>query len=50
MQKNNAFEYVRNKADDMVAQNWKEADKLLKPTLGKEKLKAFAEFLIKRTI
>jgi geranylgeranyl pyrophosphate synthase len=50
MQKNNAFEYVRNKADAMVAQSWKEADKLLKPTLGKEKLKAFAEFLIKRTI
>ncbi len=50
MQKNNAFEYVRNKADAMVEQSWKEADKLLKPTLGKEKLKAFAEFLIKRTI
>ena len=49
MQKNNAFEYVKKKADSMVEDSWKEAAKLLKPSEGKEKLKAFAEFLIKRS-
>ncbi len=47
MQKNNAFEYVKRKADAMVEESWREVDKLLKPSEGKEKLKAFAEFLIK---
>jgi len=50
MQKNKAFDYVKKKADSMVEESWKEVDKLLKPTAGKEKLKAFAEFLIKRSI
>jgi geranylgeranyl pyrophosphate synthase len=50
MQKNDAFEYVKKKADGMVADSWKEADRLLKPSEGKEKLKAFAEFLIRRSI
>ena len=50
MQKYNAFEYVRKKADSMVADSWKEVDRLLKQSAGKEKLKAFAEFLIKRSI
>jgi len=50
MQKYNAFEYVRKKADSMVADSWKEVDRLLKQSAGKEKLKAFAEFLIQRSI
>jgi geranylgeranyl pyrophosphate synthase len=50
MQKNEAMEYVRHKADKMVEESWKEVDRLLKPSSGKEKLKAFAEFLIKRNI
>ena len=50
MRKNDAFEYVKNKADTMVENSWKEVDRLLKPSEGKEKLKAFAEFLIKRSI
>jgi geranylgeranyl pyrophosphate synthase len=50
MQKNNAFDYVKKKADAMVEVSWREVDKLLKPSEGKEKLKAFAEFLIKRSI
>jgi geranylgeranyl pyrophosphate synthase len=50
MQKNKAFDYVKKKADSMVEESWKEVDKLLNPTVGKEKLKAFAEFLIKRSI
>ena len=48
--KNNAMEYVKNKADKMVEESWKEVDKLLSASDGKEKLKAFAEFLIKRNI
>jgi geranylgeranyl pyrophosphate synthase len=50
MKKNDAFDYVKKKADSMVEDSWKEAAKLLKPSAGKEKLKAFAEFLIKRSI
>ncbi len=50
MQKNNAMEYVKKKADSMVEESWGEVNKLLKPSEGKEKLKAFAEFLIKRSI
>jgi geranylgeranyl diphosphate synthase, type I len=50
MQKNKAFDYVKKKADSMVENSWKEVSRLLKPSKGKEKLKAFAEFLIKRSI
>jgi geranylgeranyl pyrophosphate synthase len=50
MQKNKAFDYVKKKADAMVEESWREVDKLLKASEGKEKLKAFAEFLIKRSI
>ncbi len=50
IQKNNAFEYVKNKANLMVKQSWEEVAKLLKPSEGKEKLKAFAEFLIERSM
>ena len=50
MQKYGAIEYTRQKAAKIVEESWKEAGKLLKPTEGKEKLKAFAEFLIKRNI
>jgi geranylgeranyl diphosphate synthase, type I len=50
MQKHKAFEYVKKKADSLVEDSWREVDRLLKPSAGKEKLKAFAEFLIKRSI
>jgi geranylgeranyl diphosphate synthase, type I len=50
MQKNKAFDYVKKKADSMVEESWRAVDKLLKASEGKEKLKAFAEFLIKRSI
>jgi len=50
MQKYDVIEYVRHKADELVEESWREVDKLLKPSEGKEKLKAFAEFLIKRNI
>jgi geranylgeranyl pyrophosphate synthase len=48
--KNDAIEYVKHKATKMVEESWAEADKLMKKSDGKEKLKAFAEFLIKRNI
>ncbi len=50
LQKYGAMEYVQNKAAKIVEESWKEVDKLLPATEGKEKLKAFAEFLIKRNI
>jgi geranylgeranyl diphosphate synthase, type I len=50
IQKYNAVEYVKCKATKMVEASWNAVDKLLEPSAGKEKLKAFAEFLIKRSI
>ncbi len=49
IQKYNAVEYVKCKATNMLENSWREVDKLLKPSAGKEKLKAFAEFLIQRS-
>jgi geranylgeranyl pyrophosphate synthase len=50
IQKYGAVEYVQRKAAEMVEESWKQVDKLLSASAGKEKLKAFAEFLIKRSI
>jgi len=50
MQKYNAIEHVKNTAARIVEESWKEVDKLLPTSEAKEKLKAFAEFLIKRNI
>jgi geranylgeranyl pyrophosphate synthase len=50
MQKCNAVEHVKRTAARIVEESWKEVDKLLPTSEAKEKLKAFAEFLIKRTI
>lgn len=50
MQKNKAIESVKQTAAKIVEDSWREVDKLLPATEGKEKLKAFAEFLIKRSI
>ncbi len=48
MQKYGAMDHVRQTAEQMVLDSWKEVDKLLPTPQGKEKLKAFAEFLITR--
>jgi geranylgeranyl pyrophosphate synthase len=48
MQKYGAMEHVKQTAERMVAESWSEAEKLLPTPQAKEKLKAFAEFLIKR--
>jgi geranylgeranyl diphosphate synthase type I len=50
MQKYSAIEHVKSTAARIVEESWKEVDKLLPQSEAKEKLKAFAEFLIKRTI
>lgn len=48
MQKYEAIEYVKRTGDKMVEESWIGVEKLLPTPQAKEKLKAFAEFLIKR--
>ena len=48
MQKYGAVEHVKQTAEQMVMESWSEAEKLLPTPQAKEKLKAFAEFLITR--
>jgi geranylgeranyl pyrophosphate synthase len=48
IKKYGAFEYVKATAERMVAESWSEAECLLPTPAAKEKLKEFAEFLIKR--
>jgi geranylgeranyl pyrophosphate synthase len=48
LKKYGAFEHVKQTAERMVTESWREVDKLLPTPQAKEKLKAFAEFLIKR--
>ena len=48
MQKYNALENVKHKAAKLVEESWNEVEKLLPTPEAKEKLKEFAEFLIKR--
>jgi geranylgeranyl diphosphate synthase, type I len=48
IKKYGAFEHVKALAESMVVDSWNEVDKLLPTPQAKEKLKAFAEFLIKR--
>jgi len=50
MQKYDSIDYSRQTARTMVKKSWSEVDKLLPKSLGKEKLKAFADFLIERKI
>jgi geranylgeranyl diphosphate synthase type I len=49
MQWYRAVEYVKQTANRIVEESWADAEKLLPESEAKEKLKAFAEFLIKRT-
>jgi geranylgeranyl pyrophosphate synthase len=50
MEKNGSIEYVRKSARTMVRESWRDVEKLLPASVAKEKLKAFAEFLIERKI
>ena len=48
IKKYGAFEHVKAVAEKMIMDSWSEVDKLLPTPEAKEKLKAFAEFLITR--
>lgn len=50
MEKYNAIEYVKHTATRIVEKSWSEVDELLPSAEAKEKLRAFAEFLVKRNI
>jgi geranylgeranyl diphosphate synthase type I len=50
MKNNGSIEYVESVAGKMVKDSWLAAEKYLTPSDAKEKLKAFAQFLVKRTI
>lgn len=50
IKKYGAVEYAKNFARKMVEETWGEVDKILKPSPAKEKLKAFAYYLIEREI
>jgi geranylgeranyl diphosphate synthase type 3/geranylgeranyl diphosphate synthase type I len=50
MEKYDSIEYVKQFARKIVKESWKEVEGLLPTLNGKEKLKAFAEFLIERKI
>jgi geranylgeranyl diphosphate synthase type I len=50
MQKYHAIDHVKQTASKIVVDSWNEVDRLLPTPKAKEKLKAFAEFLIKRNM
>jgi geranylgeranyl pyrophosphate synthase len=50
MQRVGSIEYARQFAKGLVQESWKEVERLLPTSEAKEKLKAFAEFLIERKI
>ena len=50
MQKYESIEYAKQVARKMVEESWSEVEMLLPASAGKEKLKAFAVFLIERKI
>ncbi|MEM2320084.1 MAG: polyprenyl synthetase family protein [Candidatus Bathyarchaeia archaeon] len=50
MQKYGSIDYAKNFARKIVAESWRDVENLLPPSEAKEKLKAFAQFLIERKI
>jgi geranylgeranyl pyrophosphate synthase len=50
MEKYSSLDYVRKLARKMVKESWKKVAECLNNSEGKEKLKAFAEFLIERNV
>jgi geranylgeranyl pyrophosphate synthase len=50
MEKYNSIEYAKEFARNMMTKSWKEIDKLLQPSEAKEKLRAFATYLVERKI
>lgn len=50
MKKYRAIQYAKRSARKLVEESWVEVDKLLPPSSAKEKLKAFATYLVERKI
>jgi geranylgeranyl pyrophosphate synthase len=50
MKKCNSIDYAKEFARNMVTDSWKEIDRLLQPSEAKEKLRAFATYLVERKI
>jgi geranylgeranyl pyrophosphate synthase len=50
MKKYDSIEYTKQMARKLVKQSWSQVDKLVTPSDAKEKLRAFATYLIKRKI
>jgi geranylgeranyl pyrophosphate synthase len=50
MEKYGSIEYAKQFARKLVQQSWKEVDKVLPPSDAKEKLRAFANYLVERKI
>ena len=50
MEKYGAIDYAKNFAKKLVEESWKEIEELLPSSNAKEKLKAFAKYLIERKI
>lgn len=48
MQKYGSIDYAKQFARNLLQQSWKEIDKLLPPSDAKEKLRAFARYLVER--
>jgi geranylgeranyl pyrophosphate synthase len=50
MKKHNAIEYAKEYARKIVRESWSDVDKLLPASAAKEKLRAFADYLVQRKI
>jgi len=50
IKKYGSIEYAKEFARNMVKENWKEIENLLQPSEAKEKLRAFANYLVERKI
>ena len=50
MERYGSIDYAKRFAKRLVAESWKEVDRLLSPSEAKNELKAFADYLIKRKI
>jgi geranylgeranyl pyrophosphate synthase len=50
MEKYNSINYAKEFAQNMMTKSWKEIDRLLQPSEAKEKLRAFATYLVERKI
>jgi len=50
VEKYNSIDYAKEVARKMVAESWREVDRLLQPSDAKEKLRAFATYLVERKI